>query len=127
MLPVFGLDQAIFSAVLMAIAVVGCLALEPAATPYVAGAGLLGMWFVARPHAPVSARLPSSSKGAIIEILDERWRRSGLQDCWVPRSARWRRWGYVRICLAEQPGILVVTGPETNIRPLLAAARQAVD
>ena len=122
LLPIFGVDQAIFCGTLVAVVVVGCLASDPVATPYLVGGALVGMWFVAGLHAPVSAQVSLSSKDAIIETLDAHWRRSGTDRCWVPRVARWRRWGYVQICLQELPGVLIVTGPETNVRPLLARA-----
>jgi hypothetical protein len=125
LLPVYGRDQAIVVGLLITAISVGCLILDPPATPYLVGGALLGMWFVSGPHAPVSARVPPSLKHSIVEILDFEWRRSEIPDCWVPRVARWRRWGYVRICIEEQPGVLIVTGPETNVRPLLACAREA--
>ena len=125
LLPIYGPDQAIFTAVLGALVIVGCLAVDPAATPYLAGGAMLGMWFMAGPHAPVLAEVSPSARNVIEEILDAQWKRSATPSCWVPRGPRWLRWGYVRICLEERTDRLIVTGPETNVRPLLAAAGQA--
>lgn len=126
LLPIYGLDQALVSGVLITTIAVGCLVLAPDATPYVAGGALLGIWLYSGPHAPVVARVSPSLRGRIIEVLDAEWRRSDREDCWVPRVARWRRWEYVQICLLERAGDLIITGPETNVRPLLAAAREAL-
>ena len=84
LLPIYGLDQAISTAALLVIVVLGCLLLEPAATGYVAGGALVGIWVVSWPHAPVAARVSPSLRSSIVQVLDEEWRRSDHRGCWVP-------------------------------------------
>jgi hypothetical protein len=121
LLPIYGPDQAIFTAVVISLVALVCFSLEPAAAPYVIGGSIIGGWLKSYPHAPVSVRVPNSRRVAATRILDTHWHRAETGDCWVPRASRWRRWGYVKICLKDaSDGELIISGPRANVLALVA-------
>ena len=118
--PIYSADQAILTvAVIGAIAALFAL-LDSRAAPFVTVGSIIVVWILNYRHSPIRVRIPRSVRANAVEILDEYWMRTGRTECWVPRAARWRRWGFIEICITDTDNEIIITGPQTNVLPLIS-------
>lgn len=118
--PIYSADQAIIT-----LAVIGTIAalmvlVDSRAAPFVVGGSIVVVWILNYRHSPISVRVPSYVRADAVEILDAHWMSAERKGCWVPRAARWRRWGFVEICITDADNGIIITGPRINVLSLIS-------
>jgi hypothetical protein len=118
--PMYSIDQTFFTVVMLGLVAAATFLFYAEATFFVVAGCVIAIWGLSFRHAPISARVRGSARPRASEILDNYWAPSARRECWVPRAARWRRWNFVEICIATAGDDIIISGPRSNVIPLIA-------